>query len=481
MSASLSSAQTIRLLRESLGDDRISDNAVDLREAARDSLRQSRGSARSLPRPVEPVAIVRPLETEDVCATVRFCLDHALPLVELGGGTGLMGGARSIQPGIVLDLRAMNRVLEVSQEDRTVRAQAGAVLEDVNAALRSVGLMLGHDPWTVPIATVGGTISTNSLGYRGAQYGSMGDEVLGLQIVLGDASVLELRPAARSSTGPRLKHLFAGAEGTLGVITEAVLRAFPRPESRRLLALEFPDFDAGFHAVEAMFAIGLVPAMIDFGQTYSGPRDTHSRFTPEGAKGRMQLAFEGYAESVRAARKRGLRICEGFGARRLPGRVAREFWQKRHVIAERIRQRRRDGQEDDQRADWLPAGAAFDFVHVSLPASRVLDFRDRVAELLEAWDVSIREWGLWNQPELFSVVMQRYVRGPDDAVALSDAVDAVLRLAQDCGGSMEYCHGAGIRLAALMERENGRGLALLRSIKASVDPSGVLNPGKLGL
>jgi alkyldihydroxyacetonephosphate synthase len=481
MSTIAVSAATIGQLRGLLGDAKVSVDAIDLAEASRDSLRASRGSPLTLPRTVMPIAVVRPGDTQDASATVRFCADHDLPLVELGGGTGLMGGARSIRSGIVLDLRSMNRILDVNREDRTVRVQAGAVLADVNAALAPAGLMLGHDPWTVPIATVGGTISTNSLGYRGAQYGSMGDEVLGLQVVLGDASVLEIRPAARSSTGPRLKHLFAGAEGTLGVITEAVLRTFPIPESRRLLALDFPDFDSGFHAVEEMFAIGLVPAMIDFGQTYSVPRDTRTRFTPDGAHGRMQLAFEGYTELVRAARGRALRISGDFGARRLSSHVAREFWENRHVIAERIRQRRRDGIEDDQRADWLPAGAAFDFVHTSMPASRVLEFRNRVAELLEAWGVSIREWGLWNQPELFSVVMQHSISAPEDAITFANAVDAVLRLAQDMGGSMEYCHGAGIRLAGLMERENGRGLALLRSVKTSLDPGGILNPGKLGL
>jgi alkyldihydroxyacetonephosphate synthase len=481
MSTSLNSAEIIQDLSKLLGEGKLCVDSIELAEASRDALRGSRGSPVSLPPPVRPIAVVRPRDTEDVCTTVRFCFGHDLPLVELGGGTGLMGGARSIRSGIVLDFRSMNRILDVNRDDRTVRVQAGAVLEDVNAALEPAGLMLGHDPWTVPIATVGGTISTNSLGYRGAQYGSMGDEVLGMQVVLGDGSVLEIRPSARSSTGPRLKHLFAGAEGTLGVITEAVLRVFPIPESRRLVALEFPDFDSGFHAVEAMFAIGLVPAMIDFGQTYAGPREALTRFTPEGAVGRMQLAFEGFAESVRAARGRALRISEEFGARRLTSRVATDFWQNRHVIAERIRQRRRDGVEEVQRADWLPADAAFDFVHTSIPASHVLEFRDRVAELLEAWDVSIREWGLWNQPELFSVVMQRHVRGPEDVKAFADAVDAVLRLAQDIGGSMEYCHGAGIRLAGLMEREHGRGLALLRSVKATVDPHGILNPGKLGL
>jgi FAD/FMN-containing dehydrogenase len=464
-------------LRDCLGAERVSTNTADLAFASHDSLRLSRGAPRMLPPPVAPLAVVRPVCTEDVCETVRFATARGLPLVELGGGTGLMGGARTLSPGLVIDLRAMNRVLDVSREDRTVRVQAGTVLADVNVALEAVGLMLGHDPWTVPIATVGGTISTNSLGYRGAQYGSMGDQVLGLEVVLADASVLRIRPVARSSTGPRLKHLFAGAEGVLGIITEATLRAFPRPERRRLLALEFPDFDSGFRAVEAMFAIGLVPAMIDFGQTYAGSRADRGRFTPDGAPGKMQLAFEGYAGAVAAARSRALAICSAHGARKLPARVASEFWKHRHVVAERMRQRH----EDDQRAPWLPEGAVFDFVHVSLPASCVLDFRDRAARLLAERGVSVREWGLWNQPELFSVVMQRHLDGPDDARSFAGAVDAVLQLAQDCGGSMEYCHGAGVRLAALMEREHGRGLPLLRAIKASIDPHGILNPGKLGL
>lgn len=469
--------EVVSALLRLFGDDRVSTDPIELAIASHDALRRSRGAPVALPQAELPLAVIRPQSTAEVQQSVRFALDQRLPIVELGGGTGLMGGARTLRPGIVIDMRAMNRVLAVNQEDRTVRVQAGAVLEDVDEALQAQGLMLGHDPWTVPIATVGGTISTNSLGYRGAQYGSMGDQVLGLEVVLGDGSLLTIRPAARSSTGPRLKHLFAGAEGTLGVITEAVIRAFPLPERRRLIALEFPDFDTGFRAVEAMFAVGLVPAMIDYGQTYAGSREDSQRFTPEGAPGKMQLAFEGYREAVAAATRRALSICTAHGAKRLPGRVARHFWDDRHVVAERLRQRA----EEDKRATWLPEGAVFDFAHVSLPASRVLEFRDRAAVLLAERGVSIREWGLWNQPELFSVVMQQYVRQPEDAQLFAEAVQAVLQLAQDVGGSMEYCHGAGIRLAALMEREHGRGLSLLQAIKAAVDPRGILNPGKLGL
>ncbi len=477
MTQAAEDAGLLEALQTAIPGVRISTDPAQLALAAVDALRRSRGAAAALPPPVAPLAVVHPLDTDDVRRAVMFAAGRGLPVVELGGGTGLMGGARTIRPGLVLDLRGMNQILDVNRVDRTVRAQAGAVLEDVDAALTAEGLMLGHDPWTVPIATVGGTISTNSLGYRGAQYGSMGDQVLGLEVVLGDGSVLDIRPAARSSTGPRLKHLFAGAEGTLGVITEATLRAFPRPERRRLIALEFPDFDTGFQAVQAMFAVGLVPAMIDYGQTYRGSRWDVDRFTPEGFPGSMQLAFEGYGEGVRAASRRALQICAEFGARKLPGRVARIFWNERHVVAERLRERR----DEDQRASWLPEGAVFDFIHVSLPASRVLEFRDKAAALLAERGVSVREWGLWNQPELFSVGMQYFLRRPEDAEHFAAAVEAVLELAQDTGGSMEYCHGAGIRLAALMQREHGRGLPLLRAIKAAVDPHGILNPGKLGL
>src|SRR5207249_5336402 len=134
-----------------------------------------------------------------------------------------MGGALSVRAGMVIDLRTMNRILEIDAGARSTRVQTGVVLESLEERLNQDGFILGHDPWTVPIATVGGTISTNSLGYLGGRYGSMGDQVLGLTVMLANGTLVRTRPMPRSSTGPRLRHLFIGAEGTLGVIVEAVL------------------------------------------------------------------------------------------------------------------------------------------------------------------------------------------------------------------------------------------------------------------
>jgi len=300
-------------LRSCLGADQIVADRDRLQALSRDFLRRSRGIHVDTAPAELPIVAVSPRCTDDVVATVRAAASEDIPIVEFGGGTGLMGGARTVRPGIVIDMRTLNRVLAISPRDRTVSVEAGAVLADVGDALAPHGLVIGHDPWTYPIATVGGTISTNGLGYLGAHYGSMGDQVLGLTVVTADGDVVRTRPMPRSSTGPRLMHLFIGAEGTLGIITEAVLRVFPRPEATLLMAYNFVDFEAGFRASEDLFAAGITPAMLDFGQTYAGIRLTDRPVTPAGARGLMNLAFQGLAEEARAVSRRAAKLLEAAG------------------------------------------------------------------------------------------------------------------------------------------------------------------------
>jgi alkyldihydroxyacetonephosphate synthase len=461
-----------------IGDGRVEARPDHLLGFQRDFLQRTRGVPASVPAPELPLAVVRPESTEQVAEIVRLLARERVPLVEYGGGTGLMGGVRVVQPGVVLDTRSLNRIVAISAEDRTAHVQAGVVLADLAEALAPHGLIVGHDPWTFPIATVGGTLSTNGLGYLGGRYGSMGDQALGLTAVLGDGTVLRTRPALRSSTGPRLRALFAGAEGALGVITEVVLRVFPKPEAEALLGYRFAGFDEGYRAIAALFAAGFSPAVIDFGQTYSGDRTTVELITPEGEPGILYAGFRGLKEEVSALVRRARALLEQQRGERLPAARTRRFWRERHVIAEELRRRQ---QTPAEQPDWLPPNLLFDFIHVSLPPARVLEFKAQAQRLLLARGVSIGEWGLWNGPELFSATLFRRLRAPEDRDAFAAAIDAALRLAQDFDGSMEYCHGAGLRLASLMPREHGSGMDLLRQIKAVTDPCGILNPGKLGL
>ncbi|MEK7342148.1 MAG: FAD-binding oxidoreductase, partial [Candidatus Binatota bacterium] len=377
-----------------------------------------------------------------------------------------MGGALSVRPGIVLDLSRMNKILEVDKEARSARVQAGTVLESVEKRLNEEDFILGHDPWTLPVATIGGAISTNSLGYRGGIYGSMGDQVLGLEAVLPNGEVLRTRAVPKSSAGIDLNFLLVGGEGCFGVVTEATVRIFPKPEKRTLHAFLFESFEQGYGAIQRIFRQGLRPALGDFG-------DEDDKFQ-SGAL--LYLAFEGNKEAVAAEEKLALSICDQAGGRRLPQEQAEGFWRDRHIIARRFMQNRR------QRRERGRDGVYRDWIHVALPGSKVLPFRKAAIEIIERRGVHLQESGLWIQPELFSMRLGIEDDGRNKAqLVLEETVDELLRLVQKMGGSMEYTHGVGVKLASHMKEEHGYGLEVMRRIKKVLDPNNIMNPGKMGL
>ena len=328
------------------------------------------------------------------------------------------------------------------------------------------GFILGHDPWTVPVATVGGAISTNSVGYRAGAYGSMGEQVLGLEAVLPNGEILHTRAVPKSSAGIDLNALLIGGEGCFGIITKATIRIFPKPESRVLRAVLFESFEQGFAAIQEMFLRRSRPALLDFGD------DAEQR----DAGAVLYLGFEGIREVVTAEEKLALSICSQGGGKKLPSEAAERFWNDRHVIARRFMQNRR------QRRGRGRDGVYRDWIHVALPGSKILPFRTAAMEIIGRGAVRLQESGLWIQPELFSMRL-----GIDDdgsgngQLALETTVEELLRLAQQMGGSMEYTHGVGVKLAPLMAEEHGYGLEVMRQIKRTLDPNNIMNPGKMGL
>jgi alkyldihydroxyacetonephosphate synthase len=413
-----------------------------------------------------PVCAVFPGTVDEVRRIVLLANEEKIPIIPYGGGSGLMGAALSVKPGIIVDLRRMNQPLEIDVAARSARVQAGIVLEALEQRLNEQNLILGHDPWTLPVATVGGAISTNSVGYRACVYGSMGEQTLGLEAVMANGEILRTRAVPKSSTGPDLRLLLVGGEGCFGIVTEATVRVFPKPEKRVVRALLFQSFEPGFDAIQNLFAAGLQPALLDFGDD-----DEKNR---QGAV--LYLAFEGAVEIVAAEDKLATDILLQNGGKHLPTLEAETFWHDRHAIARRFlanRSQRRERGRDGIYRDWI---------HVALPASRVLAFRRAAMVIIEQHGVDLHESGLWIQPELFSMRLGIEDRGQKQAqLALQQTVDELLRLAQDMGGSMEYTHGVGVKLAPFMLEEHGYGLEIMRGIKKMLDPNNIMNPGKMGL
>jgi FAD/FMN-containing dehydrogenase len=418
--------------------------------------------------------VVRPADTQQVAQVVRLANEERVPVVPYGGGTGVMGAVIPLSGGIAVDLRRMDHVLEIRREDRLAVVQPGVVLTDLDGIAKHHGLQLGHDPWSVPIATVGGAVSTDSVGYRASKYGSMGEQVVAYEAVLGDGEIVRTRALPRQSSGPMLSMLASGAEGTMLILTEITVRLFPEPEAREFATVGFESFESGYPAAVRLFDIGLIPALFDLTEEDS-PGGGH------GFRAVLYLGFEGYREEVDAQRDRSLKEVVALGGIDLGPSLTQDYWDTRHAVAERWRDRTKPLRPTERWADqrWRSA----DYLHVSLPTTRVLEYKRFADEVATRHGLNIRETAIWTHPQLFSL----YITDPEEFDANSaqprlwTAVDQLLSGALAMDGGVEYCHGLGTKLDVWATREWGDALLLARRLKRAVDPNGVLNPGKLGL
>ncbi len=479
-------------LRAALGPDYVLTDPAIRTALSRDALRPHRGFGAMIGLEQPPVAVVQPGSAQQVVNLVDIARRYAIPLVPHGGGSGLMGGALSVRPGIIVDMRRMDRILAIDQQALTVQVQSGVRLRPLGERLRQHGLLLGHDPWSIGMATVGGAISTNGLGYLGGRYGSMADQVLGLEAVLGTGTVIHTPGTRKRSTGPDLTQLFIGAEGTLGIVTEATLRIFPQLPTQVLLGFTFADFPSGFRALLEMQGRGLVPTSMEL-SVDSWPSELRGRRAAPGLESDtdpvstdsspsyLVLVFDGQASEVAAQQDLAHTIVTSHGA--IPEDEAADldtYWSTRHAAADRWA-------EDPNQRDgaWLntPAGKAqLDYLHLSIPAAELLSFRLWVADQLQNSPVQLCQEAVWIWPECYSLVLYcSPVRDPAAAETMRRATDTILRMAQNIGGSIEYVHGVGVRLGHLVQRQLGGGMEVLRGLKASLDPAGIMNPGKLGL
>lgn len=459
----------IRSLMNILDRDSVIYDADDLRSYGRDALDVTRALPPNF-KPKTPIAVVRPKTESDVVKVVKFANKNRIPIVPYGGGTGLMGGAATVKRGIVMDLKGFNGI-EINKEDLTVVAGAGVIIKQLDSALRKNGLMFAHDPWSASYATVGGSICTNGIGYLAGKYGSMGEQVLGLRTVIADGSILDIKPAKKKSTGIDLKDLFIGSEGVFGIITSATLKVHPVPESEQIYAFEFENFEKGYRAIIDTFSHGIRPTSLDLFEVYNIDADSETKLWLQDEPGtRLYVMFDGFKEEVDAKSIKTKSIVKEFGAIELEGNVSNEYWKSRYEIAERyisfIRNKSRN------------TDIKFDFIQVSVPAGRLLEFDKTCMDIASKHKVMVQGHGIWQVPEFYSMNLFADSASANDRIY--DVMNKMLRYASKIG-TMEYCHGVGVRLAHLMEEEHSDSIRVMKKIKRTFDPNNIMNPGKLAL
>src|SRR2546425_3564871 len=276
--------------------------------------------------------------------------------------------------------------------------------------------------------------------------------------------------------GLDLKRLFIGTEGTFGVVTAATLCVFPVPEREEIHGFSVRDFATGFRGIAWIYDSGLTPSVMDFEETFPAP--TLPWRSEEGPP-TLYLGFAGSREIVAASWRLARRHLRSVAARPLPDREAREYWKTRHDII----YAHDEVSPGVTRADLFLKDVLFDYVHAALPRSRVLSYRRAALAVLRRHGVKPIGFGVWTQPELVSLEVVRPA-GQDrtaSRIAVAAAVDDVIHRVHALGGSMEYVHGVGAKLAHLLDEELGLGLAMVRKVKRALDPAGTSNPGKAGL
>ena len=416
-----------------------------------------------------PSCVVKPRTLEHVKAVVDLCRQSQTPLVPSGLRSGVCGGVLAPESSVLLDLSGMNRVRSIDTRDLVGRFEAGVRGSDAEAQVNAVGLTLGHFPQSIALSTVGGWVATRAAGQFSTAYGNIEDLVGSIEAVLPDGTFLRTSDGPRASTGPDLRHLLLGSEGTLGVITGVDLSLFRLPEARAVAAYHLPDMRSGFEAQREILQVGWKPAVLrqydarEVARLFAKFRKDESCL--------LLVLYEGPTPRVDAERAAVERVVLGAGGSVAPAE-ATEHWlsERNHVPTFK---------------SFLTSGVIVDTIEVAAPYSRIGDLYDAAIENLGKLD------GIWNGSAhsshayrtglnlYFSFAVQ-----PQQRSGLRHAYHAcwaaVMEASLKAGGTIAHHHGIGRVRREWLGRELGAGgLAALQQLKRALDPTGFMNPGVL--
>jgi D-lactate dehydrogenase (cytochrome) len=417
--------------------------------------------------PVQPEAVVYPQSRDEVVEILRFANERRVPIVPFGQGSSLEAHTLPIHGGISLDLGRMDLNLEVRPDDFIARVQPGLTHGALNAALAEHGLLFPVDPgWD---ASLGGMAGTNANGTNAVKYGVMRDQVLGLEVVLGDGTVMRSGGMAmKSSAGYDLTGLFVGSEGTLGVFTELILRLYPLPERTVAARAVFPNIEAAGRAAVAMIRTGMRIGRVELVDARTVGAVNAYKGTDYAAAPTLFLEFSGSRASVEGDVEvaRETSASEGCSAFEFEAdEEAREkLWEARHDAALAIR-------------DLYPEMGMMG-TDVCVPISDLPGALRHARDTIESRGLEgaiLGHVGDGNYHAVFPV-------DTDDEAdqRRAEAVNAeIVDYALERGGTCTGEHGIGLGKTGHLQKEHGDALPLMREIKRLADPNGIMNPGKI--
>jgi glycolate oxidase len=382
----------------------------------------------------------------------------------------LSGGSVPLDGCLVICLVKMDKLIEVDEKNLTLRAQSGVITKEIDDAAAKVGLFYPPDPGSMKISTIGGNVAENSGGLRGLKYGVTRDYVMGIEVVLPDGTLTFLgNKCVKDVAGYSMKDLFIGSEGTLGIITEVILKVLPRPKARKTMLALYDSMDAAAKTISAIIAAKIIPCTLEFLDrvTVQCVEDYAKIGLPTDVEALVLMETDGHPVVVEEEAAQMMALAKANGARDVRAAAdeaegAKLAAARRNAFSALARVRPTTILED-----------------VTVPRSELaamVAFIDSVAKKHKLQIGTFGHLGDGNLHPTFLTNERDHEEMHRIEVALEEIVEETIRL----GGTVTGEHGVGLAKKAFLKRQLGEGsYELMRSIKQALDPQGLLNPGKI--
>lgn len=419
-----------------------------------------------------PEVLVEAENTLEVSSIMRYAYEKNICVTPRGQGTGLVGASVAIHGGIMLNMSKMNKILELDEENLTLTVEPGVLLMEISKYVEEHDLFYPPDPGEKS-ATIGGNINTNAGGMRAVKYGVTRDYIRGLEVVLPTGEIIEVGgKVVKNSSGYSLKDLIVGSEGTLGIVTKAVLKLLPLPKKAISLLIPFPNLEMAIETVPKIIKSKAIPTAIEYmvrDVILASEEFLGKKFPDNSSNAYLLLTFDGNStEEIENAYERVAHICLESGALDVLISNTQErqesIWKARGAFLEAIKASTTEMDECD----------------VVVPRNRIAEFVKFADELQKTCDIRIKGFGHAGDGNLHIYILKDQLEEEAWQQKLKEVFDLMYEKAYSLGGKVSGEHGIGYaKKRFLQESEGNTTISLLKNIKLAFDPKNILNPGKV--
>ena len=419
-----------------------------------------------------PDIVVRVTSAEEVSKLMAYAKEHNIVVTPRGAGTGLVGASVAVEHGLMIDMTLMNHILELDEKNLTLTVEPGVLLMEIAAYVEERGFFYPPDPGEKS-ATIGGNISTNAGGMRAVKYGVTRDFVRGLEVVLTDGTILHLGgKVVKNSSGYDIKDMIIGSEGTLGIVTKAILKLLPLPRKNVSLLIPYPTLAQAIGTVPLIIASKAIPTAIEFMEReviLDAEKYLGRKFPDNQADAYLLLKFDGNTmEEIASYYDDTAQICLEQGAIDIliadTDARSESIWKARGAFLEAIK----------------GSTTEMDEVDVVVPRSRVNEFVEFVHGLQKEMGVRIKLFGHAGDGNLHVYILRDDLSKEDWKKVLDATMERMYSHAREQAGPVSAEHGIGLaKRPYLKESLQPEDLALMRRIKTAFDPTNILNPHKV--